>query len=354
MTSSSVATEPGDPGFSAKVLELERLRNPPPAPVERKLKWRTAKQLAAELGEQINQVGPYLVVGCLTEFDAFLKVGKTSYTMALVRALTTGAPFIGVKTTKGPVVYLNEASNASFKEALLRASLDESEDLHVVTWGEAGALDWDAQVAEAAAVALEVGAKVLVVDTFAQWARLVGDDENSSGRMLAAMAPLQRAAAKGLAVLVVRHARKSGGDVGMSGRGSSAISAACDIILSLERIEGQRDHRRLKYVGRFDFPTEIDLAYDEGSFELLGTPGEAAKASKRALVENVIPGEDEEPASAKDLRQAILDDGNKIGLRSVQITLTELVGKGLAQQAGRGTKTDPFLFKRRLVREMRE
>ena len=65
-------------------------------------------------------------------------------------------------------------------------------------------------------------------------------------------------------------------------------------------------------------------------------------------------GEDEEPASAKDLRQAILDDGNKIGLRSVQITLTELVGKGLAQQAGRGTKTDPFLFKRRLVREMRE
>lgn len=346
MTSSSVATEPGDPGFSAKVLELERLRSPPPAPVERKLKWRTAKELAAQLGEQINQVGPYLVIGCLTEFDAFLKVGKTSYTMALAKAITTGAPFIGVKTAKSPVVYLNEASNASFREALLRADLEDSEDVHVVTWGEAGALDWDAQVGEAAAVALEVGAKVLIVDTFAQWARLVGDDENSSGRMLAAMAPLQRAAAKGLAVLVVRHARKSGGDVGMSGRGSSAISAACDIITSLEKVDGQRDHRRLKYVGRFDFPTEIELAYDEGSFELLGTPGEATKASKRALVEAVLPGPAEEASTAQDLVRAVKDRGEKIALRTVNMALEKLVFERRANKSGRGSKIDPFIYKR--------
>ncbi len=269
-----------EPEFSPKVLELDRLRTPK---IERKLRWRTARELATSLGEQINQVGPYLVVGCLTEFDAFLKVGKTSFTMALSKAITTGATFIGVKTTKGPVVYLNEASNASFKEALIRADLQESDDVHVVTWGEAGALDWEAQVNEAAAVAVEVGAKVLVVDTFAQWARLIGDDENSAGRMLAAMAPLQRAAAKGIAVLVVRHARKSGGDVGMSGRGSSAISACCDIITSLERVEGQMHHRKLKYVGRFDFPLELELAYDEGSFDLLeGEDDVAAGRDRRA------------------------------------------------------------------------
>jgi hypothetical protein len=334
-----------EPEFSPKVLELERLRTPAPPKVERKLRWQTAKEICDQLAENINQIAPYLVAGCLTEFDAFLKAGKTTYVMALAKAIIEGKPFLGIATQKSPVVYLNEASKAAFREAVLRADLAGCLDLHVVSWAESGALDWAAQVTEAAAVAVELGAKALIVDTFAQWARLVGDDENSAGRMLAAMEPLQRAAAKGLAVLVVRHARKSGGDVGMSGRGSSAISAACDIILSLERVEGQRDHRRLKYVGRFDFPTELELAYDEGSFELLGTPGEATKASKRALVADVLPAGYEEAASAKDLVRAIQDRGEKIALRTVNTTLDKMVAEGRANKAGRGTKIDPFVFK---------
>jgi hypothetical protein len=85
----------------------------------------------------------------------------------------------------------------------------------------------------------EVGAETLLVDTLRQFAGLRGDAENNSGDALRAIEPLQRAAAEGLAVIVDRHERKGGGEVGESGRGSSAFAGAVDILLSLRRPEGR-------------------------------------------------------------------------------------------------------------------
>src|SRR6185436_12737761 len=77
------------------------------------------------------------------------------------------------------------------------------------------------------------------VDTVSQFAGLRGDAENNSGDALAAIEPLQEAAAQGLAVIAVRHERKGGGEVGESGRGSSAFSGAVDIVVAIRRGEGQ-------------------------------------------------------------------------------------------------------------------
>lgn len=49
----------------------------------------------------------------------------------------------------------------------------------------------------------------------------LGDSENNAGDALAAMLPLQEAAGNGIAVIVLRHDRKSGGLVGESARESS-------------------------------------------------------------------------------------------------------------------------------------
>ena len=87
--------------------------------------------------------------------------------------------------------------------------------------------------------ALDFGAKLIVVDTLARWAGLHGDMENSAGDGAEAVGPLKAAAsAHGLAVAFARHERKSGGSVGDSGRGSSAISGEVDVILSIRRPSG--------------------------------------------------------------------------------------------------------------------
>jgi hypothetical protein len=91
--------------------------------------------------------------------------------------------------------------------------------------------------------------------TLPQWAGIHGDGENSAGEALAAMAPLQEAASQHhLAVVIARHERKSGGDVGNSGRGSSAFAGAVDIVLSLRRPEGNTRPtlRVIHALSRFD------------------------------------------------------------------------------------------------------
>ena len=121
---------------------------------------------------------------------------------------------------------------------------------------------------------LVANAGLLVVDTLSTWARLGGDDENSSGKAAEAMAPLQLAAATGIAVLVLRHDRKSGGDVGDSARGSSAFGGAVDIILALRRGEGNSRPtiRALHGLSRFDeTPATLMIELTDSGYVALGS-----------------------------------------------------------------------------------
>ena len=70
--------------------------------------------------------------------------------------------------------------------------------------------------------AIQKGA-MLVVDTLFKFAGIRGDGENASGEAVEAMGPLQLATSAGLSVAVIRHERKSGGNVGDSARVSSAF-----------------------------------------------------------------------------------------------------------------------------------
>jgi hypothetical protein len=69
-----------------------------------------------------------------------------------------------------------------------------------------------------------------------------------------ALAPLKQLAHRGKAIVVTRHARKAGGDVGEDGRGSSAFTGGVDIVLSLKRPPGNQNAalRTLEGLSRFD------------------------------------------------------------------------------------------------------
>ena len=58
-----------------------------------------------------------------------------------------------------------------------------------------------------------MGAGIVFVDTASQFAGLRGDAENNSRDALAAVGPLQDAAAAGLAVCAFWHEGKGGGEV---------------------------------------------------------------------------------------------------------------------------------------------
>src|SRR5439155_23527394 len=148
----------------------------------------------------------FVAGGIVTLLAGIWKGGKSTLVFALLDALRRAAPLFELATTATPVVYLTEEPVWTVDEKVKQWALDDS-----IIWlqhTETAEMKWATVVAEAVQAAKEAEAKLLIVDTLPQWARLRGETENHSGEMLAAVRPLQIAAQKhGLAVLILTHHR---------------------------------------------------------------------------------------------------------------------------------------------------
>jgi hypothetical protein len=311
------------------------------------LPFVTAREIAETAPSEPDWLAePYVARGAVTELDGKAKsAGKTTLVTHLVKAVTEGLAFLGRPTRPTGVVYLTEQSPATFHEALRRAGLLGSEEVAVLFARDTIGIPWPAVVAAAVAEAHRRGAGLLVVDTLPQFAGLKGDGENNAGDALEAVRPLQQAAAvHDLAVLVARHERKSGGEVGDSGRGSSAFAGAVDVVLSLRRAEGNAgpNVRVLHALSRFDgAPDKLVIALEEGGYRALGSEAAlAVRLAKLAILE-VAPSAQ---AGARTLDE--LQEAADIRRTAAQAAVRELVAVGELVKTGAGKKGDPHRYHR--------
>lgn len=237
----------------------------------------------------------YLAKGAITELAAKPKVGKTRLALEIVRCVLHGQDMLGHATFRCPVLYMTEQGHGSFITQTRASHLHDSRDgFHVLLRGPVRRLDWD-QVGELAfEYVKEHGIGLVVVDTLSEWASLRGDDENSAGAAMAAMAPLRTMADAGCAVLAVRHERKGFGDVGESARGSSAFGGGMDILMALRRTKGRghETRRELFAVGRFDdAPPVLTIEYDlgRGSYSLVMEGESVRKQEVELRILEVLP-----------------------------------------------------------------
>jgi len=196
-------------------------------------------------------------------------------------------------------------------------------------------------VEKAADACRKVGARVLVVDTLPQFAGLRGDAENNAGDALEAIGPLQLLAADGFAVLVTRHDRKAGGEVGESARGSGAFTGAVDIVLALSR-EPQASRPTMRHLGclsRFE-ETEPDLVIElvGARYEVIGTSAEALATAQREKLLGALSGE---PTALAGIAEIIGEPA-----ASVRALLNSLYAQGLVARHGAGRKGDPYTWSR--------
>jgi hypothetical protein len=312
----------------------------------RELSFVTARQLAALEDEEIVWYAfGKLGAGLLTELDGKAKLaGKTTLVLDLVHAIVYGEDFLDEATTYSKVAYLTEQSGPSFKRNLSRAGLLDRDDIHVLLWNATVGHKWVDVVAATRRYCKEIGAGILIVDTLAQFSGIRGDDENKSGAALQTMEPLQAATADGLAVLVSRHDRKSGGGVGDSGRGSSAYVGAVDIVLHLERLAGDQTgkerQRLLDSVSRFEETRDKMLLEfipgedgDRSTFRVLGDPVKLKKESTRIDILASLPTSREDAPTFDELRK-------DLGVREIDArrVLNDLVSEQLVERFGRPSR----------------
>lgn len=294
---------------------------------------------ALEIGETWA-VRPWLPSGALVVLTGKVKeAGKSTFAYAMARAVATGAPFMGEPVTGGPVVILTEMHRAALRAALVRAELDGCDNVFTVTSSEARVDAWPALVERTRRFALAVGAVLVVIDTLGAFAGIVGDTENDAGAMTEALRPVQALANDGAAVLVVAHARKSGGSATDVVRGSSAISGAADLIIAMAR-DPQRAEtvRVLHTLGRFDATPEYAvIELDDTGYAWQHDAADLDRQRAAAALLEAIPFLPE-TITRDDLRGRIH--------RLDRAALGLLVDAGQVTRLGSGEPGDPFRYGR--------
>lgn len=308
---------------------------------ETKLQFATAADLARDVpADPCFIIRGYIAAGAITDLTGPAKTaGKTTFLAHAVRAVLDGRSFLGCSTMRTAAVWLTEERRPTFAEALRRSGLLGRADLHILHWHETVGTEWSSVARAAVARCLAVDARLLIVDTLPQFARLQGDAENNSGDALRAIEPLQRAAADGLAVVVVRHDRKGGGHVGESGRGSSAFTGAADIVVALRRPEGHARPtiRVLHALSRFGVtPESLVVELTEAGFVALGAESSVAILEAKRVLLDTLPSSG---AAAMTLEEILAIN------RAVKRTaLQKALDEDWVQRKGKGRKRDPYRY----------
>ncbi len=306
--------------------------------VPAELPFHTAAEVSAEHTIINWIIEGFATEGSVTEFTGKAKQGgKTTFLLAGIRRILDGAEFLGHPTQKCSVVYLTEERPKTFNQALKRADLLGRADLHILYWSDAANTPWPSIVRAAVKKASEVEAKMIVIDTVSQWAGFKGEEENSAGAAMEALRPVQEASATGLAVIVVRHERKSGGVVGEAARGSSAFAGAADIVISIRRPEGNTKPtlRTLQTLSRFDkVPPDLVELTDHGYVIVGGDTTDLAVEGIRNMLSN----------SGAALTVDEMMEASGLKRTTVQDAIKRLVNDKLAVRLAGGVKGTPFRY----------
>jgi DNA polymerase-1 len=321
----------------------------PPTGVRGLLRWRSHAETLEMRPPQVD----WLIEGVfgrtlITEIVAKVKVGKTTFVLGGLRAGIAGDELYCGREVRGPfrVAYVTEEGESTFLEAMRRYGLNDLVDqdaFYTVFDYETLPGPFSKQVDELIEHATADRVDVVILDTLSIIAGL--DEEDHAGKAAAEMHHVRRLAAAGFAVGILRHSRKSGGDVGDAGRGSSAISGYCDILLQIEPYKGDEDSsnlRVLKSRSRLSMTEPLILEFDKATERYIAIGALLSKEER--LAEKILQALGQHVA-ARDLDSALT--ANEITLRvgkrrqDIRAELPAMVARGTIKTAKRKPAKGP-------------
>jgi hypothetical protein len=313
------------------------------------LPYWTPREIAAATPPHVDWIlRGYLARQAVTELDGKVKAaGKTTLALHMVAAILDGEPFLGQPTKATKTIFVTEMQPGPFREALGRAGLlDRGDELRVLYRKGITHLTWAELVPMVTDDALQDGYGMLVFDTLGKLSGI--NDENDSAQAARAMAPLQDAAHDGLGILVLRHDRKGSGDVGESGRGSSAFSGGTDIVLALRRPEGNQPSTRrvVESLSRYEeTPEKVVIELTADGYVLLGEAEAVALADARRIVSGLLGFEFDRNDPGLSMDQLVDQSEGVLDGSAVRRALKDLDRQGELITTGKGVKGDPYRYR---------
>lgn len=168
------------------------------------------------------------------------KAGKSTASFEMMRCRETGEGFLEQFVTPGPTLLVTEEGGVSVK-----FKGDALAELDVYDRKASEGESFEATLGVIADWSAENPGGLVFIDTLAAWAQV--EDENDSAEMQKAIDGIRLAISEphDVAVILIHHARKGGGEGGEGIRGSGAILAAVDHVIELKRADKKRPNRRV-------------------------------------------------------------------------------------------------------------
>lgn len=186
------------------------------------------------------------------------KVGKSTFALGLAVSVAKGDPYLGMKTAKGPVLYVaHEGSRNNIRRVLASMGADGLNEMLRVHFGPPA----DDPISGLLESTKEFHASLVIIDTLFRMFPKIDDLNNyaQTGQVMAQIEYLARAT--GAAILGLHHENKSNLDEsGVAILGSTAILAAVDVALILKRNStGRRELSSIQREGSDLEPTVVEL-----------------------------------------------------------------------------------------------
>ncbi len=256
----------------------------------------------------------FLAKGQTTLFGSLWKTGKTTLICWLLKSIENQDQFLGKDTKNVNVLIISEESEA------LWANRKEEYHLGTNIWlscrplnRKANTQQWIQFISKIAEFCIENEIELVIIDTLSTFWPV--RDENDATQVTSALLPLNLLLENKLAVMVVHHDRKSGGEEGTASRGSGALPAYVDIIVEFRRFDpSKRDDTRrvIKTYSRYDeTPSELTLELTEDGYEGRGTKAQVIQQEKMTVVLEIIPSEPDSYSIDKILSEWSEDEYGK-------------------------------------------
>jgi len=167
--------------------------------------------------------------------------GKSTLMYALCRSVSTGTPFLGLPTTRCPIIYSNVDN---MPPTAIRKRFDELSGDNNIDWWDNVFWTQDAinfnniqQTEKMVEEWSSVNPGLIIFDTLAGISSGSGSDENSSNDMTLIMSRFRHIIKTlNCGIILLHHVPKAalkGKSVSFHGRGSTAIAAGCDMEFNL-------------------------------------------------------------------------------------------------------------------------
>lgn len=249
----------------------------------------------------------YLAPGNVTLLTSQWKAGKTTLVSVLLARLAGGGTLAGRAVRAGRAVVVSEEPIANWEGRNGGRPFGGHVGFLCRPFRDRPTADqWAALIDHLAAEHAGRPLDLVVIDPLASF--LPARTENDAGTVLAALLPLQRLTAAGVAVLILHHPRKAESAPGRAARGSGALTGYVDVLIEMDCFgPAHEDDRRRKLSGfsrhaRTPRRLAIEWTADEADYVSLGDFAELDREAGWPVLRGVL-----EDADRKLTRRGIRD-----------------------------------------------